>query len=60
MYKLKVKDKFFTIPKGTIVPFAWQQALQKGITRGKICDDETAIEFLGSIGIEVTDNDSTV
>lgn len=60
MYKLKVKDKVFTIPKGNIVPFAWQQAIQRGIMRGKIHDDQTAIEYLNSIGIEVTDNDSTV
>lgn len=53
MYRLKVKDSVFTIPKENIKAFALYEALQRGIMRGNIHDDKTAIEFLDSIGISV-------
>lgn len=53
MYKLKIKDSIFEIPKQNIVAFALYQALQRGITHGKVHDDQTAIECLKTIGIEV-------
>ena len=57
MYKLKVKDSVYTIPKENIKAFALYQALQRGITHGNIHDDKTAIEFLESIGVEVSENE---
>lgn len=53
MYKIIIKNKEFTIPKKNIVLLALEQALQRGIKRGKIHDEETAIDFLRSIGIIV-------
>ena len=53
MYKLKVKDSIFEIPKENIKALALVQALDRGITHGNIHDEETAIEYLESIGIEV-------
>lgn len=55
MYKLKVKDSVFTIPKQNIVLLAMQQAMDRGIMQGNIHDEKSAIEYLESIGIEVED-----
>ena len=54
MYKLKVKDTIYTIPKENIGMFAYVQAQD----RGKIIDPRNidgAIFYLKSIGIEVLD-----
>ena len=55
MYKLKVKDSVYTIPKQNIKAFALYQAIARGITHGDICDEVTAIKYLSSIGFEVSD-----
>ena len=55
MYKLRVKDKEFTIPKENIKLFALYEALQRGIKKGNIHDNPTAIEYLDSIGIKVSE-----
>lgn len=57
MYKLTVKGKEFTLPKQNIIVFALSQAIDRGIIRGKIHDEATAIEYLNSIGIEVEDDE---
>ena len=57
MYKIRTAGgRIFTIPKENIVGLAWHEALQRGITHGKICNEKTAIEYLNSIGIEVIKN----
>lgn len=53
MYKLIVNNKQFSIPKESLVPFAWQQAMDRGIMSGNIHDEENAIEYLSSIGMKV-------
>ena len=55
MYKLKVNNTEYTIPKENIVLLAMQQAMDRGIMQGNIHDEQSAIEYLESIGIEVSD-----
>lgn len=57
MYKLIIKDAVFTIPKENIVLLALHKALENGIEYGPIHDEETAKDYLRSIGIEVYDED---
>ena len=54
MFKLTVlrNGAEYTIPKENLKMFAIHEALQRGITHGKIHDNETAIEFLYEIGIK--------
>lgn len=54
MYEIKVKDSVFTCPDTSIVPFALMQAMDRGIMSGPIHDAETAINYLTSIGMEVS------
>lgn len=54
-YQIKVKDNIYTIPKKNIKLFALSEALNMGITHGNIHDEKTAIDFLISIGIEVSE-----
>lgn len=56
MYKLKVKNSTYTIPKENIKVLALYEALQRGITHGNIHDNITAIEYLESIGMEVEED----
>ena len=53
MYKLTVNNKEFSIPRNSLVPFAWQQAMDREIMSGNIHDEKTAIEYLDSIGMRV-------
>ena len=53
MYKLKVKNSEFTIPKDHIRILALQKAMENGIMFGDINNEPKAIEYLESIGIEV-------
>lgn len=55
MFKLTVlkNGAEYTIPKENLKMLALYEALQRGITHGKIHDNETAIEFLSQIGIKV-------
>lgn len=55
MYKLQCKNSVYYIPKENLKPFALYYALQHGITHGNIHDDETAKDYLESIGIRVTE-----
>lgn len=55
MYKLKLNDTVFTMPKKNIVMLALHKAIENGIEYGPIHDDKTAKEYLNSIGIEVYD-----
>lgn len=57
MYDIKIDDVVYSIPKENIVLLAYQKAMDNGIMSGNIHDEETAIEYLESIGIEVEDND---
>ena len=52
MYKLKVKDKTFTIPKENLKLLAYVQAMDRGVNV-PLKNDKDAIEYLSSIGIEV-------
>lgn len=52
MYKLRVKDKVFTIPKGDIGLFAYLKAADSGINIDPK-DGVGAIEYLRAIGIMV-------
>ena len=54
MYKLKVKDSIFTIPKKNIILLAMTKMfdLKKKVD---LTTEEKAIAFLESIGIEVTE-----
>ena len=54
MYRLKVKDSIFTIPKENIGLLAFTKAQDMGMTIDPN-DKEGAIEYLRSIGIEVED-----
>lgn len=51
MYKLKVKDSIFTIPKQNIRLLAMTKAIDLGGFK-IIKDDNEAINYLKSIGIE--------
>lgn len=51
MYKLKVKDSIFTIPKQNIRLLAMTKAIDLGGFK-IIKDDNEAIDYLKSIGIE--------
>lgn len=53
MYNLKFKEREYTCPKGNLKPLALVFALDKGITKGAIHDDETAKTFLESEGFEI-------
>ena len=57
MWKLRFKDKDYTCPKGNLKGLALIQAMDKGITRGPICDDITAKEYLESEGFVIEDMD---
>ena len=50
MYKLKIKETEFTCPKESLVGFALLKALDKGIERGAIHNEETAKAFLEGMG----------
>ena len=56
MYKLKLKNTIYTIPKQNLRLLAMVKAqdLNKNV---KLENDEDAINFLESIGIEVQDGD---
>ena len=54
MYRLKVKDSVFTIPKENIGLLAYVKAQDNG-TSINPNDKEGAIEYLRKIGIEVED-----
>lgn len=62
MYKLiTAKGDVFTLGEKSLKAFALYEALQRGITRGNIHDNQTAIEYLESIGIKVkNENESEV
>jgi len=55
MYRLKVKDSIFTIPKENIRLLAMSKAMDLGQSNLCVCfdNDEYAIKYLRSIGIEV-------
>ena len=53
--QIKVKDSVYTIPKENIKALALSKALDMGITHGNIHDDESAIDFLISIGMEISE-----
>lgn len=53
MYKIVVKGSSYTIPKEKIKALALYEALQRGITSGPIHDEQTAIEFLESLGMTI-------
>lgn len=53
MLRIKTQNSEFTMPRKNVVMLALQQAMSKGLTHGKIHDEESAIEYLESIGIEV-------
>ena len=55
MYKIKVKDSEYTIPKENLIPFALYEMHQRGLIFSGIDSDEVAITFLKGIGIEVSD-----
>ena len=56
MYKLKVKDSIFTIPKENIRFLAMTKAMDlKEIDDVDLSTGEKAIAYLESIGIEVTE-----
>lgn len=59
MYKLKVKDSVFTIPKENIRLLAMTKAMDLGQSNLCVCfdNDEYAIKFLRGIGIKVEDID---
>lgn len=52
-YEIKVKDSIFKIPKENIKLLAITKALDNGITHDNIHDEETAIEYLESLGMEI-------
>ena len=56
MYKLKVKDSIFTIPKENIrlLAFTKMNDLKQN---ADLSTDEKAIAYLESIGIEVSENE---
>lgn len=56
MYRLKIKDSTFTIPKANIGLLAFTKAQDMGMTINPN-DKEMAIKFLEGIGIEVEDYD---
>lgn len=56
MYRLKVKDSVFTIPKANIGLLAFSKAQDMGAVIDPN-DKEMAIRFLEGIGIEVEDVD---
>lgn len=56
MLRIKTQNSEFTMPRKNVVMLALQQALSRGLTQGKIHDEESAIEYLESIGIEVCQN----
>lgn len=56
MYRLKVKDSVFTIPKANIGLLAFTKAQDMGAVIDPN-DKETAIRFLEGIGIGVEDID---
>lgn len=56
MYRLKVRDSVFTIPKENICLLAMQKAFDRGDIVGNIIlYPQGAIEYLEGIGIEVED-----
>lgn len=57
MYKVKIKEREFMCPKESLVGFALLKALDKGIERGPIHNEETAKAFLEGMGyvIDVAD-----
>ena len=52
MYSLKFKDSEYTIPKENLKAFALFEAMRRGVQKGNIHDEETAKEYLESIGFE--------
>lgn len=57
MVELIVKGSKYTMPRENLKMFALYEAMQRGIKSGPIHDEQTSIEFLNSIGIEVKLND---
>ena len=56
MLRIKTQNSEFTMPRKNVVMLALQQALSRGLTYGKIHDEESAIKYLENIGIEVCQN----
>ena len=54
-YSLKVNNSKYLIPKDSIKGFALMKAIDNGLTHGNIHDEETAVEYLTSIGYEISE-----
>ena len=52
MYKIIVRgEELFKCPSESIVPLALSKAIDNCIIRGNIHNEETAVEYLATIGI---------
>lgn len=54
MYTIEVPGQTYTIPKEKIKGLALFEALQRGITSGPIHDEKSAIKYLESLGMKIT------
>ena len=57
MYRLKVKDSVYTIPKENIGALAYTKAIDTGYGVIDFRDTEFAIKFLTSLGMEVSEDE---
>ena len=55
--KISKNGATFEMPRENLKAFALYEALQRGVKSGPIHDEQTSIEYLNSIGIEVSIND---
>ena len=53
MFRLTINDTTYTCPNTSIVPLALMQAMDRGSVNGLIHDEQTAIEYLSSIGFTI-------
>lgn len=55
MLSLEIDGEEFTLPRKNVVMFALHEALVRGVKRGSIHDEQTAIEYLERIGFEINE-----
>ena len=54
MWILEKNSKIYTCPKGNLKTIAYIQAMDRGIKKGPVHDDESAKKYLESLGFKIS------